>query len=181
MKVRLERVVLVAGMAVSSVSLWTAAPLLGLWVGSRVAPSSGMSMLALAVVAATIGVTCWLLLRARSWMSATYDGITGRRATVRRHTPWLRSMRGEREHGQPGAEAHLSPLEHVLVGTGLVAWLAFDARVFFFSSSPIDQRSGRCDASRAEIFHRDVPVSGVWHRPGLRKFSCHTQGDGQGG
>jgi hypothetical protein len=143
MKVRLERVVLVAGMAVSSVSLWTAAPLLGLWVGSRVAPSSGMSMLALAVVAATIGVTCWLLLLALSWMSETYDGITGRRATVRRHTPWLRSMRGEREHGQPGAEAHLSPLEYVLVGTVLVAWLAFEAWFFFFSSSPIDQRSGR--------------------------------------
>jgi hypothetical protein len=143
MKVRLERVALVAGMAVSSVSLWTAAPLLGIWVGSRVAPSSGISMLALASVAATIGATCWLLLRALAWMGVTYDRLTGRRATVRRHTPWLRSMRGEREHGQPGAEAHLTPLEYVLVGAVLVAWLAFEAWFFFLSSSPIDQRSGR--------------------------------------
>jgi hypothetical protein len=142
-KVRLERVVLVAGMAVSSVSIWTLAPLLGLWVGSRVAPSSGVSMLAIAAVVATIGLACWLLVRALAWMGATYDGLTGRGATVRRHTPWLRSMRGEREHGQPGADARLTPLEYVLVAGVLVAWLAFEAWFFFFSSSPIDQRSGR--------------------------------------
>jgi hypothetical protein len=142
-KVRLERVALVAGMAVASVSLWTAAPLLGLWVGSRVAPSSGISMLALAAVAATIGLVCWLLLRALSWMGVTYDRLAGRSATVRRHTPWLRSMRGEREHGQPGVEAHLTPLEYVLVGVVLLAWLAFELWFFFLSSSPIDQRSGR--------------------------------------
>jgi hypothetical protein len=139
MKVRLERVALVAGMAVAGVSLWTAAPLLGVWVGSRVAPSSGISMLALA----TIGLVCWLPLRALAWMGITYDRLTGRTATGRRHTPWLRSMRGEREHGQPGAEAQLTPLEYVLVGVVLLAWLAFEVWFFFFSSSPIDQRSGR--------------------------------------
>jgi hypothetical protein len=143
MKVRLERVVLVAGMSVASVSLWTAAPLLGLWVGSRVAPSSGISMPAMAAVVATIGLVCWLLVRALAWMGRTYDGLTGRSATVRRHTPWLRSMSGEREHGQPGAEAHLTPLEYVLVGAVLLAYLAFELWFFFLSSSPIDQRSGR--------------------------------------
>jgi hypothetical protein len=142
-KVRLERVVLVAGMAVSSVSIWTLAPLLGLWVGSRVAPSSGISMLAVASIAATISLVCWLLLRALAWLGVTYDRLTGRSATVRRHTPWLRSMRGEREHGQPGVEAHLTPLEYILVGAVLVAWLAFEVWFFFFSTSPIDQRSGR--------------------------------------
>ncbi len=143
MKVRLERVALVAGMSVASLSLWTAAPLLGLWVGSRVAPSSGISMGALVAVVATIGLACWLLLRALAWMGRTYDGLTGRTATVRRHTPWLRSMSGEREHGVPGAEAHLTPLEYVLVGAVLLAYLAFELWFFFLSSSPIDQRSGR--------------------------------------
>jgi hypothetical protein len=143
MKVRLERVALVAGMSVASLSLWTAAPLLGLWVGSRVAPSSGISMGALVAVVATIGLACWLLLRALAWMGRTYDGLTGRTATVRRHTPWLRSMSGEREHGVPGAEAHLPPLEYILVGAVLLAYLAFELWFFFLSSSPIDQRSGR--------------------------------------
>jgi hypothetical protein len=143
MKVRLERVALVAGMSVASLSLWTAAPLLGLWVGSRVAPSSGISMGALVAVVATIGLACWLLLRALAWMGRTYDGLTARTATVRRHTPWLRSMSGEREHGVPGAEAHLTPLEYILVGAVLLAYLAFELWFFFLSSSPIDQRSGR--------------------------------------
>jgi hypothetical protein len=143
MKVRLERVALVAGMSMASISIWTAAPLLGLWVGSRVAPPSGISMGAIAVVVATIGVVCWLLVRALGWMGRTYDGLTGHTATVRRHTPWLRSMSGEREHGQPGADAHLTPLEYVLVGAVLLAYLVFEVWFFFFSSSPIDQRSGR--------------------------------------
>jgi hypothetical protein len=143
MKVRLERVALVAGMAVASVSIWTAAPLFGLWVGSRVAPSSGLSMTAVAVVIASIGLACWLLVRALGWMGGTYDRLTGRTATVRRHTPWLRSMRGEREHGQPGTEARLTPLEYVLVGAVLLGYLVFEVWFFFLSGSPIDQRSGR--------------------------------------
>jgi hypothetical protein len=142
-KVRLERVALVAGMAVASISLWTAAPLLGLWVGSRVAPSSGISMGAVFAVVATIGAVCWVLVRALGWMGSVYDGLTGRSATVRRHTPWLRSMSGAREHGQPGADAHLTPLEYVLVGAVLLAYVIFEIWFFFFSGSPIDQRSGR--------------------------------------
>jgi hypothetical protein len=143
MKVRLERVALVAGMAVASLSIWTAAPLLGLWVGSRVAPPSGLSMTAVLAVVATIGVACWLLVRALGLMGRAYDAMTGHPATVRRHTPWLRSMSGEREHGQPGADAHLTPLEYVLVGVVLLAYLVFEVWFFFFSTSPIDQRSGR--------------------------------------
>jgi hypothetical protein len=142
-KVRFERVALVAGMAVASLSIWTAAPLLGLWVGSRVAPPSGLSMTAVLAVVATIGAVCWLLVRALGLMGRAYDAITGQSATVRRHTPWLRSMSGEREHGQPGADAHLTPLEYILVGVVLLAYLAFEVWFFFFSTSPIDQRSGR--------------------------------------
>jgi len=81
--------------------------------------------------------------RALGLMGRTYDAITGHTATVRRHTPWLRSMSGEREHGQPGADAHLTPLEYILVGVVLLAYLVFELWFFFFSSSPIDQRSGR--------------------------------------
>ena len=51
-------------MGVVTLNIWTGAPLLGLWVGSRVAPESGISMLARArrdrVV---IGVAVWLLLQ----------------------------------------------------------------------------------------------------------------------
>jgi hypothetical protein len=98
---------------------------------------------AVLAVVVTIGFVCWLLVRALGAMSRSYDGLIGRTATVRRHTPWLRSMSGEREHGQPGADAHLTPLEYILVGVVLLAYLAFELWFFFLSSSPIDQRSGR--------------------------------------
>ena len=143
MKVRLERVVLVAAMAVSTVSIWTAAPLLALWVGSRLAGDSGISMGAVCAVVVVLGVLCWALVRALGWLGATYDRVTGRRATVRRHTPWLRAMTGERPHDMAGGDAPLTALEYVLVGAVLLCYLAFEAWFFFFSGSSIDQRSGR--------------------------------------
>lgn len=143
MKVRLERVGLVAAMAVSSVSIWTLAPLFALWVGSRVVGSRGLSMGAVFVVVATMSVICLGLTRLLAVLGATYDRVTGRRRQIRRHTPWLRAMSGERPHETGGAGPPLSALEYVLVGTVLVCYLVFEVWFFFFSSSPIDQRSGR--------------------------------------
>ena len=61
MKVRLERVGLVAAMAVASVSIWTLAPLLALWVGSRVVGDRGLSMGAVFAVVAVMFVVCLVL------------------------------------------------------------------------------------------------------------------------
>ena len=57
---RLTRVGLVAAMAVTSLNVWTGAPLLGLWVGSRLAGDSGTSMLGVfaAVVVIFGGAIC---------------------------------------------------------------------------------------------------------------------------
>ena len=55
MKARLQRVGIVAAMGIVTLNIWTGAPLLGLWVGSRVAPDSGISMLAVFVIAVVIG------------------------------------------------------------------------------------------------------------------------------
>ena len=142
-KLRLERVGLVAAMAVASVSIWTLAPLLALWVGSRVVGDRGLSMGAVFAVIAVMFVVCLALIRVLAVLGAGYDRITGRRKQVRRHTPWLRAMSGERPHETGGEGPPLSPLEYVLVGTVLLAWLAFEVWFFFYSSSPIDGRSGR--------------------------------------
>ena len=143
MKVRLERVGLVAAMAVAGVSIWTLAPLLALWVGSRAAGAHGLSMGAVFVVVATMTVVCLLLVRVLASLGAMYDRVTGRRRQIRRHTPWLRAMSGERPHETGGDGPPLSPLEYVLVGAVLLAWLAFEVWFFFYSTSPIDGRSGR--------------------------------------
>ncbi|HEU4978006.1 MAG TPA: hypothetical protein VFT42_03845 [Solirubrobacteraceae bacterium] len=143
-RIRAERVGLVAGMALSAMSMWTAAPLLGLWVGSRVAAAQGQTtMLAVLVVAVTIFVCGYALARALAGLGARWEDMTGAPRNVRTHLPWLRSMRGERPHDAPGAEAHLTPLEVVLVVVVVLCYVAFEIWFFFFSTSPIDQRSGR--------------------------------------
>ena len=140
---RLERVSLVAGMALATTSIWTGAPLIGLWVGSRVAPSSGISMPAFFAVAATIFAVAFGLIRLLAVLGSRYDVMTGRPSSVRQHVPWLRSMRGERPHGVPGGDASLSAIDYVLVAGVVLCFLAFEYWFFFKSGSSIDQRSGR--------------------------------------
>src|SRR5687768_1823420 len=99
MKVRVERVMLVVGMTLAALNIWTGAPLMGLWVGSRLTGGERITMLAVFATAVVIGFFCWTMMRALAMLGARHDELTGRQATVRRHTPWLRSMSGERVHG----------------------------------------------------------------------------------
>ena len=137
-----KRVLLVGAMVIVTVNIWTGSPLLALWIGSRVQPPSGPSMLAVAVVAVSLAVFSYALVKLLARLDAAYGRVTGRRATVSRHVPWLRSMRGERPHAIRHAR-ELSPLELVLVTTVVIVVALFEVWFFFFSPSPIDQRSGR--------------------------------------
>lgn len=139
---RTKRVLLVGSMVLVTVNIWTGSPLLALWVGSRVQPSSGPSMTAVALVAVTLAVFSYALVKLLAWLDAVYGRTTGRHSTVSRHVPWLRSMRGERPHVVKHAR-ELSPLEVVLVTTVVIVVALFEVWFFFFSPSPIDQRSGR--------------------------------------
>ncbi len=143
MRVRLQRVALVAGMTLAALNIWTGAPLAALWVGSRLTGGERITMLAVFATAALIFLFCWLMIRVLAHLSARHDELTGRRATVRRHAPWLRSMSGERSHGVPGAEVTLTALEYLLVGMVVLVVVLFEVWFFFFSGSPFDQRSGR--------------------------------------
>ena len=78
-----------------------------------------------------------------SALSNRHDRLTGKSATVRRHTPWLRSMSGERPANMPGVRAQLNALEYVLVVGVILAVLAFEYWFFFKAGSPLDGRSGR--------------------------------------
>ena len=95
-KIRFERIALQAVMALAAINIWTGAPLLAVWVGSRTATSSRPTMGAIFVVIVVLAVSCLALMYALNWASATYDAVTGRTQSVRRHVPWLRSMRSER-------------------------------------------------------------------------------------
>ena len=139
---RLARIGLAALMVVVGLNVWTGSPLFALWVGSRVQGDSSLTMTAVAVVVVVLGVTSLTLAWVLSLLGATYDRLTGTAPTVAQHAPWLRSMRGERER-YPGQRPRLTTLERILVGMVVVAFVAFEIWFFFFSTSPIDTRSGR--------------------------------------
>jgi hypothetical protein len=67
MKARLQRVGIVAAMGVVT--------LLGLWVGSRVAPDPGISMLAVFVIVVVVGATAWALLQILGRLQLAYARI----------------------------------------------------------------------------------------------------------
>ena len=136
MKARLQRVALVAAMGIVTLNIWTGAPLLGLWVGSRVAPESGISMLAFFVVAAVIGVAAWVLLRVLAVLQVRHAEISGR-PLPRRQTTWLKAMSGERAPGRGGEAPPLTATDYVVVTMVVLAVAAFEIWFFFFAGSSI--------------------------------------------
>ena len=141
--VRIERVALVCVMAIATLNIWTGGPLLALWIGSRVqGAAGGPSMLAVSATAVSLAVVSFALVRVLAQLDAAYGRLSGRSAAVRRHVPWLRSMRGERPHQQRHA-SELSPLELMLIASVVVVVVLFEVWFFFYSTSPIDGRTGR--------------------------------------
>jgi hypothetical protein len=69
-------------------------------------------------------------------LSAAYDELTGRPHAARRTSPWLRSMRGEREEFAR-ERAGISGVERVVVFSVVAAALAFEIWFFFFAGSPL--------------------------------------------
>ena len=137
-----KRVVLAALLTIVGLNVWTGGPLLALWVGSRVQGSGPPTMGAVFVVVVVLAAVCLLLAAVFARLNQTYQDMTGQVSTVRQHTPWLRSMRGERPQYQ-GVEPTLTTPERILVGMVVVAFVLFEIWFFFFSGSPIDNRSGR--------------------------------------
>jgi hypothetical protein len=143
MRRRLEKAALVSGMVLATLNVWTGAPLLALWVGSRATGSGSISMVAVLLVVVTMSAVAWVLLRALAWMDVEYRALSGRDRVVHRQLPWLRSMRGERPHVAGDGRPALDVLDYVLVAVVTACVIAFEIWFFFFSTSPIDGRSGR--------------------------------------
>jgi hypothetical protein len=131
-----KRVALAAATTVVALNIWTGAPLLAVWTGSRVAGSSGLSMAAIFVVVVVLAVSVIALAQALTRMSAKYDQLTGRPAAARRTSPWLRSLRGEREeHAQK--RYGISAVERIVVISVAACVITFEVWFFFFSGSSL--------------------------------------------
>jgi len=135
-KGRLQRVAIVAAMGIVTLNIWTGAPLLGLWVGSRVAPESGISMFAVLVIVVVIGATAWALLQLLGRLQHAYARLSGQPET-RRQTAWLKPMSGQRTRGPGGQAPPLTATDYVVVGVVVLAIAAFEVWFFFFAGSSL--------------------------------------------
>jgi hypothetical protein len=132
--IRLARVGLAVLAAVLSVNLWTGAPLLAIWVGSRVQGGTGLSMNAVGAVLGTLAVSVAVLVMLLVRVEAAYKTLSGQ-PTQRRTTPWLRSLRDERP--ELAVRRSLTGFEKSIVATVVVAIAAFEVWFFVLAGSPI--------------------------------------------
>jgi hypothetical protein len=135
-KQRMERIGLEAAMVLAALNIWTGAPLLAVWVGSRAVDSTQVTMGSVFLVVAVLFGTCLALIWALNVASMKHDEITGRKQSVRRHVPWLRSMRAERVDWERN-RATVTTLDRIVVIMVVIAVLAFEAWFFIASPSPI--------------------------------------------
>ena len=136
---RAKRVALAMVMALIGMNIWTGGPLLALWIGSRVQSSGSTSLTIRPVTALTvfgaIALISFVLVQLLKRVSDVYDRASGVGPAKRKHDRWIAS-------DGPGPTS-LSALERMLVVMVAICVLAFEIWFFFFSTSPIDQRSGR--------------------------------------
>jgi hypothetical protein len=88
-----------------------------------------------------MAILCFLLLRLLRVLGARYDSFVGASPTVCRHISWLRSMRAERPE-YDGVAPTVTMAERIAIVTVVLVFAVFEVW-FFFSTSSIDQRSGR--------------------------------------
>jgi hypothetical protein len=137
MAVTAKKIGLVTASALCSINLWTGAPLLAVWVGSKVQGNlNNLSMTAVFSVILVLAVMVFLLAYLLTWINAKYDELAGRPPAARQTSPWLRSMRDEPE-GDVRQKYGMSAVERVVVISVVAAVLAFEVWFFFFAGSSL--------------------------------------------
>ena len=133
----LKKIGLVTASALCSINMWTGAPLLAVWVGSQVQGNlNNLSMTAVFSVIVVLAALVFLLAWALTWANVKYDELTGRPAAARHTSPWLRSMRDEREE-DTRRKYGISAIERVVVASVVAAVLTFEVWFFFFAGDPL--------------------------------------------
>jgi hypothetical protein len=131
------RVMIAALMVLASVNIFTGAPLLAIWVGSKIEGNGDLTMGIVFGVIATLAITLAFLAWALSRLGRAYDRLTGHQVpTTRERAVWLRSMRDEPVH-RPTRAAQLSGLEKTLVFSVVLCILSFEVWFFFFAGSSL--------------------------------------------
>jgi hypothetical protein len=130
----LKRAAMAGITAFITINIWTGAPLLALWVGSRVVGRGTLSMAAVGVVLLVLAVVEFGLAMALTWLNNVYDELIGRPQIEHRAT-WLRSMRAEAE-GHISARVGITLLERIVMINVYLAVIALLVWYVFFAGPP---------------------------------------------
>jgi hypothetical protein len=132
-----RRVLLVAGMMLATLNIWTGSPVLALWVGSKVeGTDSTLKMSAVGAVVLVLAVMVFLLAKAIAWLDVRYGEAVGRPPKARQVRPWMRSLAGK--YGDPKKVPQpLTPLEWILVAMVVIVVVLFEVWFFFFAGSSL--------------------------------------------
>jgi hypothetical protein len=132
----LKRLLLLSATSLAAVNIWTGAPLLALWVGSRIvgqrALTMGSVLLVLVLLVLFVTATAFTL----TWLSARYDDLVQRPSGEHRTSPWLRSMRGEQKD-LARAKLGTTPVEWIVTTSTVIAVIGLEVWFFFFAGSPL--------------------------------------------
>jgi hypothetical protein len=133
--VMLKRLSMAAATAFLSIAVFTGAPLLALWAGSRVSGQTVLSMKAVFVVLVVLAILVFLLALALTWLNNTYDELVGRPRADRRAS-WLRSVRGDSQ-GDIGGRVGETSLERIVVISVYAAVILALIWFFFFAHASL--------------------------------------------
>jgi hypothetical protein len=131
---RAKRLALASAAAFAAVNIWTGAPLLALWIGSRFVGQTRLSMGAVVIVVIALAVCVYSLVFLLGRLNTAYMQLVDPVGSVRRETtPWLRSMRGERATEARG----FNLIERISVISVGICAVVFNIWFFFLAGSSL--------------------------------------------
>jgi hypothetical protein len=131
-----KRLALVIATALVAINTWTGAPLLAIWIGSHAQGGRVLSLRGVLTVLFVLAVFEFLAGLALTWLSATYDRITGRPRFATQTSPWHRAKRGDRVQ-DIRSRFGMSPPEKVVAACVILGVLGFELWFFFLAGSSL--------------------------------------------
>ena len=132
----LKRMLLVAGTAIVGINTFTGAPLLAIWLGSRAQGGRVLSLRGVVTVLVVLAVLEFILGLALTWLSRTYDRVTGRPRFAGETSPWQRAKRGDRVQDIRSRFGMSAP-ERVVAACVVLGVLVFELWFFFLAGSSL--------------------------------------------
>jgi hypothetical protein len=132
----LKRLLLIIATALVGINTFTGAPLLAIWVGSQAQGGRVLSLRGVVTVFVVLAVLEFLLGLALTWLSATYDRLTGRPRFAGETSPWQRAKRGDRVQ-DIRSRFGMSPPERVVAACVVFGILTLEVWFFFLAGSSL--------------------------------------------